>query len=75
MDSCSASLLRLYMFCGGSAHTTEEAKTVAVEEGNLAQVGKLLLSAQDDAVVVRLTEVVGDLARVGTLQLCLLLAC
>jgi hypothetical protein len=45
---------------------TEEAKKVEVDEANLSKVASLVLKSEDDAVLASLTEVVGDLARIGT---------
>lgn len=44
----------------------EEAKKVEVDEANLSKVASLVLKSEDDAVLASLTEVVGDLARIGT---------
>ncbi len=37
-----------------------------VDEANLSKVASLVLKSEDDAVLASLTEVVGDLARIGT---------
>ena len=37
-----------------------------MDEANLSKVASLVLKSEDDAVLASLTEVVGDLARIGT---------